>query len=107
MRTVQKKPPVREKIGGNEERTGVSVGDWLVGVALWGGGGRRAGRRSCGITPISVIRSSAVAGRGGEMAIQSPLAGSPDSSRPVSTPEHQTVGIRGSGKLVQKSSSEK
>ena len=56
-----------------------------VGAALWGGGGRRAGRRSCGITPISVIRSSAVAGRGGEMAIQSPLAGSP---------VLQTVGIR-------------
>ena len=57
-----------------------------VPAALWGcGGGRRAGRRSCGITSISVIRSSAVAGRGGEMAIQSPLAGSP---------VLQTVGIR-------------
>ena len=69
-----------------------------VGAALWGGGGRRAGRRSCGITPISVIRSSAVAGRGGEMAIQSPLAGSP---------VLQTVSVSGSGKLAQKSSSEK
>ena len=36
MHRVYSKPPVREKIGGNEERTGVSVGDWLVGVGTLG-----------------------------------------------------------------------
>ena len=42
-----------------------AVSRWpRMGAALWGGGGRRAGRRSCGITPISVIGSSAVAGEG-------------------------------------------
>ena len=70
--------------------------------AVGGGGalGRRPagwapGRRSCGITPISVIRSSAVAGRGGEMAKESPLAGSPVLQ------DLQTVGIR-LGKIISK-----
>ena len=72
---LPKKPLVREKSAARatRERT-VQCRRW-VWAALWGGGGRRAGRRSCGITPISVIRSSAVAGRGGEMAIQGALEG--------------------------------
>ena len=41
------------KIGGATRSVQVGVGGGWGRPALWGGGGRRAGRRSCGITPIS------------------------------------------------------
>ena len=75
-----KKAPLPEK---SSAATGRSVGRcrrcrwgrrsvWQSGAAAAAGG---AGRRTCGITPISVIRSSAVGGRGGKWrSIHSALA---------------------------------